>query len=110
MQTCQPLTEPSFTTETLDRRKEAQLYCINAVQNPLPDNGEIASDNDEAGHEADPKENFPSFLQTLTLLDRASKCPELDEDMFNALDRVTQAVERIRIEKKKQKSIKDYFV
>ena len=105
-----PTTEPSFTTETVGWREEARLYCINAVQNPLPDNDEIASDDDEVEDEADPEENLPSVLETLTLLDRASKCPELDEDTLNALDRITQAVERIRIEKKKQKSIKDYFV
>ena len=102
--------EPSFVTDTLGWRQEARIECINRVKNPEPVSEEVVlEENDDDEETESGKRSFPNIVETLAMLDRICQCPALDNQTLETLDGVTQSLQTLRLQRKKQQSIKDHF-
>ena len=80
------------------------------MKNPEPVSEEVVleeSDDDEETESG--KRSFPNIVETLAMLDRICQCPALDNQTLETLDGVTQSLQTLRLQRKKQQSIKDHF-
>ena len=59
--------------------------------------------------EVDKNEHGPNLKETLEMLDKTCQCPALDEKQVAMLGDVTQELENLRINEKKQTRIEHFF-
>ena len=97
-----------LATDTLGWRQKARAECIDRVINSAFGQV-IISDESEGEVEVDKKERGPNLKETLEMLDKICQCPALDEKQVAMLDHVTQELENLRINEKKQTRIEHFF-
>ena len=69
----------------------------------------VISDESEDEVEVDKNERGPNLKETLEMLDKICQCPALDEKQVAILGEVTQELENLRINEKKQTRIEHFF-
>ena len=100
--------EPGIKIDTLGWGQKARAECIDSVINsafrPV-----VISDESEDEVEVDKNERGPNLKETLEMLDKICQCPALDEKQVAMLGDVTQELENLRINEKKQTRIEHFF-
>ena len=100
--------EPGIKIDTLGWRQKAHAECIDSVIN----SGfcrVVISDESEVEVEVDKNERCPNLKETLEMLDKICQSPALDEKQVAMLGDVTQDLENLRINGKKQTRIEHFF-
>ena len=69
----------------------------------------VISDESEDEVEVDKNECGPNLKETLEVLDRICQCPALDEKQVAMLGEITQELENLMINEKKQTRIEHFF-
>ena len=69
----------------------------------------VISDESEDEVEVDKNERCPNLKETLEMLDKICQCPALDKKQVVTLGGVTQDLENLRIDEKKQTRIEYFF-
>ena len=69
----------------------------------------VISDESEDEVEIDKNECGPNLKETLEVLDRICQCPALDEKQVAMLGDITQELENLMINEKKQTRIEHFF-
>ena len=101
------LATAGIKTDTLAWRQKARAECIDSVINSVFHQVVISEESeDEVG--ADKNERGPNLKETLEMLDKIYQCPALDEKQAAMLGDVTQELENIRINEKKQTHIEHF--
>ena len=100
-------TEPGIKIDTLGWRKKARAECIDSVINSAFRLVVISESEDEV--EVDKNERGPNLKETLEMLNKICQCPALDEKQAAMLGDVTQELENLRINEKKQTRIEHFF-
>ena len=70
----------------------------------------VISDESEDEVEVDKNERGPNLKETLEMLHKICQCPALDEKQVAMLGDVTQELENLRINEKKQTRIEHFFL
>ena len=78
-------------------RQKARAECIDSVINSAFRQVEV-----------DKNERGPNLKETLEMLDKICRCPALDEKQVAMLGDVTQELENLRINEKKQTRIEHF--
>ena len=100
--------EPGIKIDTLGWRQKARAECIDSVIN----SGflqVVISDKSEDEVEIDKNERGPNLKETLEMLGKICQCPALNEKQVAMFGDVTQELENLRINEKKQTRIKHIF-
>ena len=100
--------EPGIKIDTLGQRQKARAECIDSVINTAF-RQVVISDKSEDEVEVDKNERGPNLKEFLEMLDKISQCPALDEKQVAMLGDVTQELENLRINEKKQTRIEHFF-
>ena len=100
--------EPGIKTDTQGWRQKARAECIDSVINSVFRQVVIS---DESGDEveADKNERGPNLKETLEMPDKICQCPALDEKKVAMFGDITQELENLRINEKKQTRIEHFF-
>ena len=101
--------EPGIKIDTLGWRQKARAECIDSVINSAF-RQVVISDESEDEVEVDKNERGPNLKETLEMLDKICQCPALDEKQVAMLGDVTQELENLRINEKKQTRIEHFFL
>ena len=87
---------------------KSHAECIDSVINSTFRQVVISDESeDEVG--VDKNERGPNLKETLEMLDKICKCPALDETQVAVLGDVTQELENLGINEKKQTRIEHFF-
>ena len=100
--------EPGIKIDTLGWKQKAHAECIDSVINSAFRQVDIF-DESEDKVEADKNERGPNLKETLEMLDKICQCPPLNEKQVAMLGDVTQELENLRINEKKQTRIEHFF-
>ena len=100
--------EPGIKTDTQGWRQKARAECIDSVINSVF-RQVVISDESEDEIEGDKNERGPNLKETLEMLDKICQCPALDEKQVAMLGDVTQELENLKINEKKQTRIEHFF-
>ena len=100
--------EPEIKIDTLGWRQKARAECTDCVINSAF-RQVVISDEREDEVEVDKNERRPNLKETLEMLDKICQCPALDEKQVAMLGDVTQELENLRINEKKQTPIEHFF-
>ena len=100
--------EPGIKIDTLGSRQKSCAECIDSVINSAF-RQVVISDESEEEVEVDKNERGPNLKETLEMLDKICQCPALDEKQVAMLGDVTQELENLRINEKKQTRIEHFF-
>ena len=87
---------------------KARAECIDSVINSAF-RQVVISDESEDEAEVDKNERRPNLKETLEILDKICQCPALDEKQAAMLGDVTQELENLWINEKKQMRIEYFF-
>ena len=101
--------EPGIKIDTLGWRQKARAECIDSVINSAL-REVVISDESEDEVEVDKNEPGPNLKETLEMLDKICQCPALDEKQVAMFGDVTQELENLRINEKKQTRIEHFFL
>ena len=101
--------EPGIKIDTLGWRQKARAECIDSVFNSAF-RQVVISDESEDEVEVDKNERGPNLKETLEMLDKICQCPALDEKQVAMLGDVTQELENLRINEKKQTRNEHFFL
>ena len=96
--------EPGIKIDKLGWRQKACAECIDSIINSAF-RQVVISDKSEDEVEVDKNERGPNLKETLEMLDKICQCPALDEKQVAMLGDVTQELENLRINEKKQTRI-----
>ena len=98
--------EPAIKIDTLGWRHKTRAECvINSAFRQV-----VISDESEDEVEVDKNERGPNLKETLEMLDKICQCLALDEQQVAMLGDVTQELENLRINEKKQTRIEHFFL
>ena len=100
--------EPGIKIDTLGWRQKARAECIDSVINSAFCQV-VISDESEDELEVDKNKRGPNLKEILEMLDKICQCPALDEKQVAMLGDVTQELENLRINEKKQTGIENFF-
>ena len=101
--------EPGIKIDTLGLRPKSCAECIDSVINSAF-RQVVISDESEDEVEVDKNERGPNLKETLEMLGKICQCPALDEKQVAMLGDVTQELENLRINEKKQTRIEHFFL
>ena len=99
---------PGIKIDTLGWRQKTRAECIGSVINSAF-RQVVISDESEDEVEVDKNECVSNLKETLEMLDKICQCPPLDEKQVAMLGGVTQELENLRINEKKQTRIEHFF-
>ena len=101
--------EPGIKIDTLGWRQKVRAECIDSVINSAF-RQVVISDESEDEVEVGKDERGPNLKETLEMLDKICQYPALDEKQVAMLRDVTQELENLRINEKKQTRIEHFFL
>ena len=93
--------KPGIKSDTLGWRQNARAECTDSVINSAFRQVVISGESEDEV-EVEKNERGPNLKETLEMLDKICQCPALDEKQVAMLGDVTQELENIRINEKKQ--------
>ena len=100
--------EPGIKIDTPGWRQKARAECIDSVINSAF-RQVVISDKSEDEVEVDQNERGPNLKESLEMLDKICQRPAFDEKQVAMLGDVTQELENLKINKKKQTRIEHFF-
>ena len=100
--------QPGIKIDTLGWTQKSHAECIDSLINSAFCQV-VISDESEDEVEVDKSERGPNIKETLEMLDKICQCPSLDEKPVAMLGDVTQELENLRINEKKQTRIEHFF-
>ena len=101
--------ELGIKIDTLGWRQKARAECVDSVINSVF-RQVVISDESEDEVEVDKNERGPNLKETVEMLDKICQCPALDEKQVAMLGDVTQELENLKINEKKQTRIEHFFL